>query len=82
MDWHAELSFFCGNLVMPQARYPRSYEDKSHYDKNDPAQPLGHWLFVWPGPTHESGVKCVGNEPESDGHASHDYLNYPCCHEC
>jgi hypothetical protein len=73
---------FAALLVMPQAHDPRNYEDKSHYNTNDLAQPLGHWLFVWPGSANESSVKHVGIEPEYDDHDSHDYLKYPRCHRC
>jgi hypothetical protein len=73
---------FAALLVMPQAHDPRIYEDKSHHNINDPAQPLVHWLFVWPGPADESSVKRVGTKPRYDHYDSHDYLNYPRCHSC
>src|SRR5580692_6027670 len=68
-------------LVMPQVRESREYEDNSNYNTNRPAQPLGHRLFVWPGPTHEGGVKCTSRESPYNGCDSDDYLKNPACQD-
>ncbi len=69
-------------LVMPQIREPGKYEDNSYDNRNSSAQPFGHWLFVWPGPTHEGWVKCVRSEAENDSHNSHNYLKDVSCQGC
>jgi hypothetical protein len=66
---------------MPQVRESRKYEDKSNYNKNRLAQPLGHGLFVRPGPSHEGGVKRIRSESPHNGHGSDDYLKNPACQD-
>lgn len=69
-------------LVMPQVRESRDYEDNSYGSTNGSAQPFGHWLFVWPWPTHEGRIECVRSEAEYNGHNSHNYLENASCQGC